>query len=434
MAILGKERSGELEFLYTSVSGLEVLLADNPDFRWLNAFLQGSKTYIEDFARALDKEKITVLTNIAQTPELYLALSDDIFYLPQEFFMVYEAVLGGHDYNYKAIDVAVANGLSPEVCSTNKSSIGYQLQHLHPAPVCSVYYNSPCDNQALAADNFKATLDCPFFYVDIPDNSGKEEVDYVAYQLKNQIKFLEEHTGKKMSWDRLKAVCEESNKMAEKLYEWNQLRKAVPLPQPSKFANILIVELMAFIGSKTGTFIASENVEEVRDRIARGVTAAANEQFRVAWFGNPVSYDTTVYDFMEAELNMVVPMDLFGYYQVDWFIDTSTYENALKGLARRFLDTVPMIRHGKGRRDPFIGDWMRTVHEFQCNCAIFGGHVACKSAWGSLGLAKDIFRKADIPLLVLEYDYLDGRVNPADNLKEEMRRFRNDVLIPRLKT
>ena len=74
---------------------------------------------------------------------------------------------------------------------------------------------------------------------------------------------------------------------------------------------------------------------------------------------------------------------------------------------------------------------MRMLEEFQADCFIFAGHIACKHAWGGIGLFKEACRRADVPLLVFEFDMFDERVTSYDDVYFEVERFVNEIVWPR---
>jgi len=71
------------------------------------------------------------------------------------------------------------------------------------------------------------------------------------------------------------------------------------------------------------------------------------------------------------------------------------------------------------------------LEDFQADCFIFAGHIGCKHAWGGVGLFKEACRRADIPLLVFEFDMFDDRVTSYDDVYFEVERFVNEIVLPR---
>ncbi len=112
--------------------------------------------------------------------------------------------------------------MAPDVCSADKLALGYMLKNLTPPPVGGVFVNTPCDSQMVAAEGFRSIMGKEPFIVDIPYHATEREIAFIAGQLKEQIKYMERITGKRLDWDRLQAICKENNRMVEHLIEWTE--------------------------------------------------------------------------------------------------------------------------------------------------------------------------------------------------------------------
>ena len=435
MAILGKERSKEMEAIYAGVNRLLDLNKEAPESRAFNALLMGGKAATEAMFQALDEKKPVISYNLGGIPEIFMALGDnegEVFPFAMEKIVAQQALMGDLNYNLECIDLAEAQGMSNDVCSTDRALLGYLLRKVLMDSVCTVFVTAPCDSQTVAADFLKELTGKEVFVIDIPNLHGERDIQYVARQLKDEIKFLEEKTGEKLNWDRLKDICEESNRMVEKSLEWLEWRKTVPCPQTGKVLSLMYILLNDASGTKGGTWIATEFADDARERASRGEAAAGKEQIRAIWFGSPIWHDVSFYDWMESELGMVIPIDMFSYVVPEMYIDTSNPESILHGLARKQI-YMPMGRHFTGAPEYFIDDVLRAVADYKADCVLFAGHMACKHAWGLSGLLKEALREADIPLLTFEFDLFDPRITSSEALQEEFRRFANDIVLPRLK-
>lgn len=436
MAILGKERARELEAIYKGVTQLYDLYKEDPNSRGFNAVVMGTRAALEETVKALDEKKPVVAHNLGAIPELFRALGDDddeIYVYSFEAINAQQGTMGDPKYNVECIDLAEAQGMSADVCSTDRILLGYLLKNLLLESMCTVFVSAPCDSQTVAAETLREIAGQEVFVIDIPNFHGERDIQYVASQLKEAIKFLEEQTGKKLNWGRLKNICEESNRMVEKALEWLEWRRTVPCPQKSKVLSFMYPLLVDAGGTKGGTWVVSELAAEAKERALRGESAApGGEQIRAIWFGSPVWYDISFYDWMESELGMVIPIDMFSYVVPEMYIDTSTPESILHDLARKQI-YLPMGRHFSGAPEYFIEDLVRAVADYKADCVLIAGHMACKHAWGLTGLVRETLRELDIPVLTFEFDLFDPRITPSEALQEEFRRFANDVVRPRLK-
>ena len=432
MAILGKERSEDLEVIYEGISGLLALYESDPDSRGILSFMKAFTSYTEKICRLLDGDGPVVWHNTGVSPELILGLenADD---LPIESYPILQDIAGDPDRTCEYIDLAEAHGIPAEVCSVDKSTLGSALKGLLPKPACLFSVSSPCDSQLVAMPALREFTGTPLFMVDIPYLYGKREIQYVARQFQEAIPFLEKHTGRKWRPELFRAACEKSNRMSEHILEWNELRKHVPCPQVSKVVNLMVPLFIAFAGTDTGVFVAEQLALEARERIARGEWAVpGGERIRAIWYQNPMWFDLQFYDWLESEFRLVVPMDVFGYHAPEGLMDLTSVDTMLEGLARRIVVMAPMTRQFKGPIDIYLNDFVSLYQDYQADMAVYAGHVGCKQGWGGIGFLREKAKELGIPLLSFEFDFLDRRVTPIETLQEEFRRFIDNVMIPRL--
>jgi benzoyl-CoA reductase subunit B len=366
--------------------------------------------------------------NLGFNPELVLAL-DGVGNICIESQAVMQNTLGDPALCHEFIDAAESAGVPADCCSADKAAIGAIMRGLYPEPACVVGINTPCDSQVLSTQAMAELSGKPFFIVDVPYYDDERTVSHVARQLGELLPFLERHTHRRLDWDRLREVCALSNQAIELIWEWLDWRRMVPLAQSSKLVAFTLAHQILFCGSPRGVRIAEALAREARERHQRG-ERFYEERLRAVWYQDPVWTDMQIYDWMERELGLSVPIDVFGFYAHEGLIDTSTPESMLSGLARKLCKCQPMSRQFRGNIETYIADFMHMHQAFKADCGIFAGHVACKHAWGGIGLFREACRRADIPLLVFEFDMFDARVTSREAVQTELRRFVEEVVWP----
>ena len=433
MAILGKDRQDEWEAIYEGVEGLSMLYEADPESRGMGAYFSMFKEFTEEVFKAIDEGMPVVWHNCGISPEIIRALDGDVHSYPIEIITGLNTLVGDIQYNIESIDRAEAHGLAPEVCSIDKGALGAALKNLMPDPKCMLFANTPCDSQIAASQTLAEMTRVPLRLIDIPYLYGDREVKYVAKQLQNAIPFLEEHTGLKLSWDKLRETCELSNEMSTHLWEWSEGRKHVPCPQVSKVSSLMTGLVIVASGSKSGVRVTEQLALECKERIERGETAVeGGELIRGIWYQDPIWFDLSFYDWLEDELKMAIPMDLFGYYAPEGLIDTSTPDTMIEGLAKKLVRLMPMSRQFKGPIEAYIDDYLTMCRDYKGDCGIFAGHIACKHAWGGVGLFKEASREEGMPLLVFEYDMFDPRVTSIEEIQEIFSRFVDNIVLPQI--
>ena len=105
-------------------------------------------------------------------------------------------------------------GFPETMCSYHRVFLGAALTGLVPAPKCTIYTNLACDGNMMTFPYLKQKNELPGFYIDVPYEKNQASVKYVADQLRDMKKFLENVTGKKISEEAVRQAVANSKKAA----------------------------------------------------------------------------------------------------------------------------------------------------------------------------------------------------------------------------
>lgn len=324
------------------------------------------------------------------------------------------------------IKTAETAGLPTEMCSVDKGVIGLVLSGQLPDPDFIVGCSLPCDNIVIGYQMYSNIMKVPSFYPDAPYGDKWDDIAYFANELRQMIGFLEEQTGRKMDYDRLKSLIEESNRAFGYLLETNELRKAVPCPQSGKLLTMSNFVNSVATGNPKGTELYRLVRDDAKERAVKGIGVVPDERNRVIWFMIPTYFDLSIYDWMEEEFGAVIAMDMFSFAAITP-IDTSSIDSMMEGLAIKALN-MPMARQLRGPTDFYTDDLVRVCEEYQGDSVVFAGHEGCKMAWGSVGLIRDTCKEIDKPLLVFDLDAFDGRPSSSSDIKKRLEEFFNTMV------
>jgi len=415
--------------LHQTLPVLKRFFGGDPHAHGMRGLLHAVDSYLRDVRAHVEAGHPVVWYNLGFNSELIHALGDTCP-IPIEALGVMHNLLGNITTSLDFLDTAVAAGVPYDCCSADKLAIGAIHHDLYPAPACTVGINTPCDSQVMATQVMAELAHAPFFPIDVPYYQDKACVDHVAAQLADLIPFLEEHTGRKLDIDRLREACSLSNAMTEAIWDWLAWRQHIPCTQSSKLVSLTLILQILFAGTQEGVTLARSLLREAKERTELG-QRFFEERARAVWYQDPVWTDMQIYDWFERDLGLTVPIDVFGYYAQEGLIDTTSETTMLRGLAHKLANCHPMARQFRGSFDVYLRDLLHMHEAWNADCAIFAGHIACKHAWGGIGLLREGCRKAGIPLLVFEFDMFDPRVTSHENIFFEVERFVNEVVLPR---
>ncbi len=286
---------------------------------------------------------------------------------------------------------AEETGISETLCSYHKTFLGAAQSRLLPPPRCIVYTNLTCDANLLTFRHLAEHYGVPVFAIDVPMQQTQENVAYVADQLRDLARFLEQLTGREITEDALRTRLERSRRTLEKYARFQQLRADKCLPTD------LVTPLYA--GMTNNILLGTTEEEHYVDILLQDVTKLPPRKGRHIYWMHTIPYwsqavkDALVF----REDAQIVGCELAECCEPD-FDPAQPYEamarrmvyHCLNGSVKRRIDAG--IRHAK---------------QAGADGAVWFNHWGCKHTLGGAQLAKKRFEKAGIPLLLLDGDGCD---------------------------
>ena len=325
------------------------------------------------------------------------------------------------------LDEAENAGVPSDTCTLPRISLGMALKGGYPPPLAMVSSNSPCDGGMSSYAYLEKLSGVPTFRLDLPYRFKDDRaVKYYAGELKRMIAFLEEHTPARLDRERLKAVCEERNRTKELELELYDMLRARPAPLGS---DIVVLSNMLFFGLYPGrpesTRMYEGLLEYARQSQAEG-GALAEEKHRVLLWNPLTLMFPELFSWAEEKFGAVMIMEMLSFNRHP-FIDTSSYDSMLEGIARIMMQG-PMAQHTRGPMEYFFDDLFFIHEHYAIDTIWMAGHVGCKNTQALMGILREKCRERKIPLLVIDYDLGDSRVVSVDGLKQQVTLFMDTVM------
>ncbi len=162
------------------------------------------------------------------------------------------------------------------MCSYHRVFLGASLTGLVPAPKCMVYTNLACDGNMMTFPYLKQKQELSGFYIDVPYEKNEDSIQYVAGQLRELKKYLEDMTGKKIAESAVQQAVANSKQSAE--YYSRQLALRKDHDPVSTLTNELYAIFMCHLlaGSKESVTYTKLLLEDVKK-------APKGEGLRILW-------------------------------------------------------------------------------------------------------------------------------------------------------
>jgi benzoyl-CoA reductase subunit B len=337
-------------------------------------------------------------------------------------------VLGLEEHYLDDLEACDRLEIPTDSCTLLRLAVYAVEAGLVPRPTALLGATGPCDSFGLYHDAIrrrKEWCEVPMFTFDTAYRNDERSLEYATDQLREMVSFIEEHAGKKLDMDRLRQTIEETNKQYELWAEYNELRRAVPCPHGSfvGFAAFAVTQnSSSMVGTPVATNLLQALVADAEQRVREGRGAVENERIRLLWFDVRPTWSLALSRWLEQECQANVVMDMYSFCPYTQ-IDLSTEESIFRGLAKRYVYDMPMIRQARGLAEYFLEDIVRIIRDYRINCFFYPGHMGHKDAAASLGIMRKVCQKLGVPFLAIGMDAWDPRYTTVDTMKEKMAQF-----------
>jgi benzoyl-CoA reductase/2-hydroxyglutaryl-CoA dehydratase subunit BcrC/BadD/HgdB len=385
-------------------------------------YLDVVSTYVERIAYAKDEGKWVASHGTQQPLEILEAM--DVRGVFNEFWGVVSDIVRLESVP-EALSVSASTGTPGEVCSFFRNMDGLMHAGKWPRSDMFLYASSVCDN-VKSFHTLGRRYGIPSFGLErsyLPYTA--HAIEFWKNEYKRLIAFLEEQTGKKMDYDRLKETVRQSYRLTELHIEIDKLVANVPCPLSPECFSGTLVAIRLLPGTQKGIDFLTELRDELKERVDKGIGATENERFRVLWSSFTPFFDPTLMSFMQQKYGAVSVADMLSTWRVDanleanWMLDP---DDPLGNLAYRTVLAPGNCQYSSGIDvGAVLSDKSR---RFKVDAAIFNNNWGCKTGAGYGPIIKDeLMRRVKVPTLTLHCDVLDHTFISRAEVESQMDSF-----------
>ena len=318
------------------------------------------------------------------------------------------AAVGAKGGGQRMCEYAEGMGYSGDLCSYSRINFAYadlkKCEELEiPFPDFLLCCNNICNCMIKWYENLALELDIPLILIDIPHldqyECDEDRIKYIRAQFDDAIRQLEEITGKKMDYDKLKSVMEVSQRSSQAWLRAVGYMSA----EPSPFSGFDIFNNMAVACVGRGTVEAAEAFEQLADEyealVAEGKsTFKGDENYRIlfegiaCWANLRFTYKTLQSRGINLTASVYGPAFSFLYCNLDELMAAYSYVPNSNCFERELELRVVDAKKNK------------------VDGAIFHMNRSCKHWSGNLYEMERQFREqTGVPTIVFDGDQSDPR-------------------------
>ena len=368
--------------------------------------------------------------------ELYWAMGLHPFF-PEQFAALAAVRRKTKDGDKEAIrfaQIAEQAGYSSDLCGYERVATGYVITgDLKDAPLdgmpkpdmlCTT--SSACDVRLKWFEDMSQRLGVPLFTFDRPERllngvlmqHGKpHEVKYYKSQLEDFMQFCADITGIKYSEDRLNECLDWSYKTNELRLEILQLRKAVPSPMGCADGFATMYPGMYDSGTERAYNYYKALRDEVKAKVDAGVGQIENERFRLLWFGIPLWFNMSIFNYFEP-IGGVFAYEP-AYNPAPWPVRTDG--DPLEYIAQRNTSAGTAMSNLDGL--------LEQCREYNISGGVLAFLITCRAVYIPAYEVRRILEKElGIPCVLIECDLVDERYYSEAQVKTRMDAFAEQLL------
>jgi benzoyl-CoA reductase/2-hydroxyglutaryl-CoA dehydratase subunit BcrC/BadD/HgdB len=386
------------------------------------AYCNSLGEYIDFINRKLDEGKKAVYYYFPMSIEILLAL--DMLPICYEFLGGISAAHYVHGCE-NGIDRIQSEGYPDHLCATQKGTSGYLLMGTVPEPDVLLKASFGCDPSNKMYEWASVTFDAPLITFEMPYYHNERAFRFFVGEVKRMIKQLEKISGNSLDEEKLREQTKIANQAVEYLLKIQELRKQIPCPDPG-WHRPIDTAFASLLGKPEAVSYFKAVYEDAKKRVEKGdrILPEEKKETRCAWGYTWQAFSLPFFDWLEEEHGATyLECGLTYFPPFTGLVDITSLDTMIEGIAWRWF-CWPMARQSASFSDVWVNDFVRICRDFNADCLVLGGHMACKHFWALNKLLSDhVKEEVGIPTLRFEQDIFDGRFTPVTELKRIMKTF-----------
>ena len=330
------------------------------------------------------------------------------------------------------IEASESYGLPADVCPLPSLEAGIAIEDDFPkVGCCFISCNMPCDGSIMTTTMQDRRFNLPTFPLNIPLRWTREDTqEYAVEEMKACIAFIEEQTGEKCDWDKLKEACERVNEQSRlKMEKWELNRTDTP---PFIGGGSWIYRIFSYeFGCANPRVLAN-------DRKVNAILRKPFEEGRAPYpYPKEVRHRAVVWNTpanMYAHFNawiaecwgVQVVCDMIDL-QGTQIIDTSTRESMLYGLAKMVQGSTMRV-HTKGGWEVIMNDLWAKVEEYRADLIVMFDQISCKGVAALKGAFEGQARARGVRMVWVEQDLMDPTTISRRTMRDQVNQYMQTVM------
>ena len=330
------------------------------------------------------------------------------------------------------IDAVESFGLPADCCPVPSSECGaLVLDALPHMGKCFISSSMPCDGSTMASSYMARRFpDLPVFHLCFPVRYEDEEtVQCAADDIKACIKFIEEQTGAKWSWDAYFSAMKRFNtETSYELEKWAVNQTAYPqiIGPCYELFRKWNYEMDGGIDPRVINTFKKVNKIMLKAYERKEEAWPGKMKYRAIVWSCPAHYYANFSNWLANcwGVNVLVEMESLNFTKP---LETEDKEEALRDLGRLY-ERMVMRRHTNGGYQHVVDELWKQCEIWDVDIIIMYQNVACKNMATVQGILDDQAREQNRKMIWIEHDLMDPRTVSRRQMRDKVNEFMRTVM------
>ena len=315
--------------------------------------------------------------------------------------------LSGYHLEDYFIDYAQNTGIAPTLCSYHKTFVGAIDSDAVPVPDYAVTTSLSCDGNLNTFRYLEKKKGVPFTFLDVPYRDDPESIDYLAKQLKDFAKELENRFGRKLEEEKLREAIRIENETRRALMEFFQLQSERYYPGELISHLYMMMGMHLLIGSQDFLDLIRFMIRDIRN-YPKFVGK------KILWIHLLPFYQETLQSYFNSSRKyQIIASDIIMDSMEE--MDETKPFHALAGKIIRNL-----YNGSYSHKAEMVGELAKSLKP---DAVIQFCHWGCKQSSGGSLLLKEKMQEMEIPMLILDGDGIDRRNSHDGQIRTRLEAF-----------
>jgi len=333
------------------------------------------------------------------------------------FYTIYpenhSALVGARKSGSELCSIAEEAGFSQDLCSYARIDMGHMLSGKTPAgklpkPDLLFCSNNICQTVLYWYKAMAYHYDIPLLILDAPfvaEEQSEADIQYLASQMEDLIPQLERFTGKIFDAIEFESILTRSKETSLTWRAVLETMQAKPAPMTIFDAFGHLAPVVSLRGLPVAYDYYQLLLEELEDRVAKGIGGIRNEKHRLIWDNIAVWYQVRYLAtfFAERGMNFVTATYTNAWAETTGYLDP---KDPFKSMAKTYGQII-LNKHLQYRLDLM----KHMIRSFRVSGMVMHSTRSCKPySVGQYDLRKRLAKDLDLPSVIIDADIADDRI------------------------